>query len=257
MTSTGRPVGTQLKQLTSPFDYPNCEQIGNSHLLLESLYSDRLLGLSEIQKRSNLILTGPRGCGKTTVFRALSLDYLVATDKDDPSCVPYIGVYYRCDELYFAFPRYAIPDRSEALDIPVHFLVVTLIARALEQVQLWGRRRFSQEFQEKEARLVKKLWALFGWTAPDDPSSTRLDTLLIRLRGREKKRAKRKQRFANVGEEPISGYFGPEMIFDAVRVIRSVFSFLADRPFYFFVDDYSDPKITQALQKNLKPHANA
>lgn len=29
-------------KLVTPFDYPNCEQMGNSHLLLKSLYSDRL-----------------------------------------------------------------------------------------------------------------------------------------------------------------------------------------------------------------------
>ena len=45
-----KPVST----LVSPFDYPNCEQIGNSHLLLKSLYSNRLLGLSEIQKTVKL-----------------------------------------------------------------------------------------------------------------------------------------------------------------------------------------------------------
>ena len=77
--------------LQSPFDYPNCEQIGNSHLLLKSLYSNRLLGLPEIQQRSNLILTGPRGCGKTTVFRALSLDYLNSTNSDSPNDLTYIG----------------------------------------------------------------------------------------------------------------------------------------------------------------------
>jgi len=69
-----RARGTTTAKLLTPFDYPNCEQIGDSHLLLNNLYSDRLLGLSEIQARSNLMLTGPLGCGKTTVFRALSLD---------------------------------------------------------------------------------------------------------------------------------------------------------------------------------------
>ena len=91
-------------QMVTPFDYPNCEQIGNSHLLLQNLYSDRLLGLAEIRARSNLVLTGPRGCGKTTVFRALSLDYLISVGDDKPSKLDFIGVYYRCDDSYFCFP---------------------------------------------------------------------------------------------------------------------------------------------------------
>jgi hypothetical protein len=37
-----------VAKLVTPFDYPNCEQMGNAHLLLKSLYSDRVLGLSEI-----------------------------------------------------------------------------------------------------------------------------------------------------------------------------------------------------------------
>ena len=55
-------------RMTTPFDYPNCEQIGNAHLLLKSLYSNRLLGLSEIQARSNLVLTGPRGVVRQPCF---------------------------------------------------------------------------------------------------------------------------------------------------------------------------------------------
>ena len=135
--------------LQSPFDYPNCEQIGNSHLLLKSLYSNRLLGLQEIQQRSNLILTGPRGCGKTTVFRALSLDYLSSTNSDSPSDLSYIGIYYRCDDLYFSFPRYKKPARNEAFDIPMHFLIVTLMGTALEQILRWAKRYYRKELEKK------------------------------------------------------------------------------------------------------------
>ena len=248
------------RKLRSPFDYPNCEQIGNSHLILESLYSDRLLGLSEIENRSNLILTGPRGCGKTTVFRALSLDYLTATNKDAPKLVQYIGVYYRCDDLYFAFPRYEEPARPAALDVPVHFLTVTLVSCALDQIQAWARRHFPAEFGRKEQKLVRDLWDVFGWTPPNDPSALYLKTLLNRMRVRERRRAMRKQRFVNVPEEPIDGYCGPGMIFAACQAIRKHLSFLRDRPFYFFIDDYSDPKITKALQANLNRmvmHRNA
>ena len=138
-----------VAKLVTPFDYPNCEQMGNSHLLLKSLYSDRVLGLSEIQARSNLVLTGPRGCGKTTVFRALSLEYLLSTGDDQPNSMDYIGIYYRCDDLYFSFPRYKRPDRPEALDVPMHFLIVTLLATTLEQIGAWAMRALRRGVQEK------------------------------------------------------------------------------------------------------------
>ena len=52
-------------KLLTPFDYSSCEQIGESHSILKALYSDCFLGLEIIRSRNNLVLTGPRGCGKT------------------------------------------------------------------------------------------------------------------------------------------------------------------------------------------------
>ena len=157
---------TAAAKLVTPFDYPNCEQMGKSHLLLKSLYSDRVLGLSEIQARANLVLTGPRGCGKTTVFRALSLEYLLSTGDDHPDNINYIGIYYRCDDLYFSFPRYKRPDRSEAIDVPMHFLIVTLLATTLEQIGAWAMRYFAGEFKKKEESLIAALWDLLSGPLP-------------------------------------------------------------------------------------------
>lgn len=238
-------------KLLTPFDYPNCEQIGNSHLLLRSLYSNRLLGLTEIQRRSNLMLTGPRGCGKTTVFRALSLEYLISTNNDDPGALNFLGIYYRCDDLYFAFPRYALPHRSDAFDVPMHFLIVTLLSTTLDQIFRWARRHFPSEINTKERQLTLDLWDLLGWDAPKTPSGDRISTLVSRLREKERRRAALKHRFVHVPTEPIDGYFGPEVMVEVIQLLSKRLSFLKNRPIYFFIDDYSHPKITRDLQANL------
>ena len=238
------------QSLSSPFDYPNCEQIGDSHSLLQTLYSERLLGLKDIKARSNLVLTGPRGCGKTTVFRALSLDFLVATETDAPDSVEYIGIYYRCDDLYFTFPRYTASTDERNLDIPMHFLTVTLLSSLLEQVDRWLRRHYSQIWPQQVPQVVSSLRSLLGWSRQAVPNSTSLATLLDELRENRSKAAKqyRRRRFNQILVEET---FGPGVLIDACRVVRNEVPVLSDMPFYFFIDDYSDPKISLHLQKNL------
>ena len=236
--------------MVTPFDYPNCEQIGNSNLLLRNLYSDRLLGLPEIRSRSNLILTGPRGCGKTTVFRALSLDYRISVDADKPERTPFIGVYYRCDDLYFAFPRYQTPSRSEALDVAMHFIVVSLMTETLRNIENWARKHFSSEFRAQEASVTNELWSKIGLGPQSIPSLSRFSDLIPRLI-KQRARAAKMQQLCHLPHQKISGYVGPNSLLEFCATLRSRFSFLRERPFFYFIDDYSTPKITEDLQRNL------
>ena len=237
------------RSLTTPFDYPNCEQIGDSDLLLEALYSDRLLELEKIKAHSNIILTGPRGCGKTTVFRALSLGYLNSTQNDRPACLHYIGVYYRCDDLYFAFPRYT-PVSEATTDIPMHFLIVTLLLLLLRDLERWALRYMNAEWRGRIGRVVRDLWAIFDWRSPDGPNADDLATLMRKLDA-ERHRSEATFRFARRPGQKLEGFFGPGVMVKACRTLRSAFSFLGHRVFHFYIDDYSSPKISTDLQVNL------
>ena len=238
-------------QLATPFDYLNCEQIGDSHSLLKSLYSHSFLGLPEIEKsRNNLILTGPRGCGKTTVFRSLSLRHRLLVGDDDPSQLDYLGIYYRCDDLYAALPRYRLPDRTEAYDIPVHYLTATLINELLASLGMWAGRHFPQALEAHERQAANELWGAIGASPPTAPGGETFDAICHHMQ-KERKRGAERQRFANDPKRPMRGFWGPEVLVRVCDTLTRHFSFLRDRPVYFFIDDYSMPKITADLQGNL------
>lgn len=233
---------TNMVKLVTPFDCLSCEQLGESHSLLKALYSDRFLGLSEIESANNLVLTGPRGCGKSTVFKSLSLRHRILAEEDKPDNIKYIGIYYRCiDDLYFAFPRYVLPEDHRAYDIPMHYLTATLIFGLLETIQMWAHRNFKEEFYRAEERLAGSIWKILELDPPQEPGVNTFKTINSSLQ-KEREKAAKKQG---------AHYFGPSVLIRVCEVVASSFSFLKERPFYFFIDDYSSPKITQDLQKNI------
>jgi len=248
--STRVLAGSTRKYLTTPFDYLSCEQIGEAHVLLKELYSDKMLGLPEIEDVNNLVLTGPRGCGKTTVFRCLSLKHLARTDDDALASIKYVGVYYRCDDLYYSFPRYRIPSRPEGFDVPLHFLTVTLLRELLESLALWLPRRASSSWAQSESAAAKDLWSILGLKKPEHPSAHTFRALIEGLE-KERARAAKKQRFVNDANQEFGTYFGPDVLLRSCELLAAHFLELAGRPIFFLIDDYSSPKISADLQRNL------
>lgn len=242
--------GQDVAQLVTPFDYLSCEQIGEAHSILQALYSELFLGLPDIESRNNLVLTGPRGCGKTTVFKSLSLRHRIHITEAAPSSLHYLGIYYRCDDLYFAFPRYKFPSRPEAIDLPVHFVTSTLLAEVLTMIERWASSHFLDEFKREEVRVSQTLWSLLGINAPKEPGIDTFRSIISRLH-KERQRAVRKQRFVNDPKQDFGEYFGTDLLVLACQELSASFGILRDRPFYFFIDDYSSPKITNDLQENL------
>lgn len=236
--------------LMTPFDFLSCEQIGEAAVLLRALYSDRFLGLPEIESKNNVVVTGPRGCGKSTVFRSLSLDQKLRVGEAVPDQMRYLGVYYRCDDLYFAFPRYVAPNRDEALDIPIHFVTATLLASLLDSLECWARLYFPDEFSRIESRAVDALWIVLGTAPPHTPGYATFKAVVTAL-NKERLKASDRYRFVNDQKRSIGRCFGPEVLQKACEVLTNNFSFCRERPIYFFIDDYSSPKVTKELQASL------
>ncbi|RJQ42973.1 MAG: hypothetical protein C4534_09000 [Gaiellales bacterium] len=245
-----RTAAQETTQLVSPFDFLSCEQIGEAPALLRALFSDRFLGLQEIESQNNVVVTGPRGCGKTTVFRSQSLDQKMHVGDAVPERLRYLGVYYRCDDLYFAFPRYILPEREQALDIPLHFVTATLLAKLLDSLEAWSRKYFGEEFARIEARTTEALWGVLGIAPPPSPGYATFRAVIASL-NKERLKAAERHRFANDLKRTIGRCFGPEVLIKACEVLSVNLTFVRGRPIYFFIDDYSSPKVTKDLQANL------
>jgi serine/threonine protein kinase len=237
-------------RLLTPFDFLNCEQIGDDESILKSLYSDRFLGLDEIRSRNNVVVTGPRGCGKSTVFKSLSLHHKSQVDEDAPNDTVFFGVYYRCLDLYFTFPRYVAPTRPEAIDIPVHFVTATLLAGFCDVFERWALRHFQEEYRASERRVAVKLWGILGIQPPKEPGVETLRAVAAELQKQRRKAAERQQ-FANDTKRGIARSWGVDILQRACGALIESFSFAKTRPVYFFIDDYSHPKVTKALQSSL------
>ena len=68
-----RPIRSQRSaNLDDPFDYMSCEQMGQQHVLLQSLLKMNFPNAPDFLEKGNTVLTGPRGCGKTMLLRSLA-----------------------------------------------------------------------------------------------------------------------------------------------------------------------------------------
>lgn len=243
-------VSMEKIELTTPFDYLSCEQMGGADSILKVLFSDRFIGFNDIEDKNNIVLTGPRGCGKSTIFKSLSLKHRSLTESDLPNAVKYFGITYRCDDLYFAFPRFIKPLNQEGIDVPIHFLTVTLLRSILESIELWSKKYFSVKFSQYEEKISSQIWEMTGIKKPDTPNADTFKALIYRF-GKERERARAKRSFLNDTKQKFEGYFGVEVLTKCCDLILNGMPFLEKKPFYFFIDDYSTPKITVELQKNL------
>ena len=68
---------------------------------------------------------------------------------------------------------------------------------------------------------------------------------------KQRKRAIQWQRFAHDPKRPLGPCFGAEIVQRVCELLAGSYSFLRERPVYFFIDDYSSPKVTRPLQMNL------
>jgi len=94
-TRAQAPPGEPAVKLNNPFDYIAAEHIVSDELLV-NLFADSCPWFGEVAGPNPVLLTGPRGCGKSMVFRRLSLKALLHKSPDEIRASQIAGFYVSC-----------------------------------------------------------------------------------------------------------------------------------------------------------------
>lgn len=234
-------------KLHRPFDYLSCEQIGDSFELLETLYSKNFPGYDDLLERTNTILTGPRGCGKSTIFRNLSFKTQLLSGK---SGAPnqFVGIYYNCNDLYYAFP-YTVSNLDEsARKVITHYFNLSILCEILDTFSI-----FEEKFEKLPQSFYDKLQGFLGaWFEAYEPPPSGLSLLANLL----SQTITEKEKFrAQIAEKGVNFQPSTPLPQDFLQRLCSVMQlsipWLTTIPFYFFLDDYSTPRVSKEIQMTL------
>lgn len=247
----------QTKLMQSPFDLLSAELIRSDEALM-ALFSEEYPSLDACRGDVPLYLYGPRGCGKSTVLRSVSIGAILASESPKKALeqVAFFGIYIPvAAEMRSRF--WLIPESDFALlegHIVRYFsllLLESLIDGLMAAKEYDSKNPDSATFEfdddSANAIVVRMVERIRPEACPKHFSGTQ--TLL------SLKTSIRLSRFA-VWQQILDKEQSPtrtdaQLVFDACDICREILPFLQNRRVCFLIDDYSNQRIPASLQRRL------
>ena len=242
--------------LTNPFEYISAELIRNDETLT-LLFSKECPWYKRCFSTDPIYLYGPRGCGKTTVLRMLSLPVVLSerNSKEIFQGRQYIGIYISCTEVlrsrFLLFPE----ERYETIEADLITFFTCLLTEALLDTlellrddNLIHKSKFSVGFTNERARHVSEIVCdKFSL----EPLGGKLKGVSWLVYAKKRLTVFRNDLWQRMLTTPTASTPNPMLLFDLCSELETAFPLLREKHLAFLLDDYSNQRIPAKLQRVL------
>ncbi len=228
--------------------YQVSEMLGDDWPLWNSLFVPTVPARSKILERDiTSVVTGPRGCGKTMLFRRLSERLAVECGPIDDNLTSFVGIYVNANDISDAFSVFPDTPDERAISDLICYTHLCILSDILA-VEAAKARTGEIQSLPRLIQLLKEWLGQPRSAAPLIAEENQLERHRALLEQLKHSFVVRK----TTDDFPGRSYFGHHAwLRRFVPLVREACPWMEARMVFFFIDDYTTPRVSLSMQRAL------
>lgn len=250
------PQAEEEIRLRDPFDYITAEHIVSDKLLVD-LFAESCPWVKDVSSPNPILLTGPRGCGKSTVLRRLSLRGLLYKNAEDITESQIAGFYISCssdlrNRLGWLTTEGAVHRFKREI---IHYFNLLLTREIIQTLSIICQNRYREELfgfgKAEEINIHSFVMDKLGITAPE---LLRLQGVSYMQHALEIIESEMDKCYENMIQGVgISRATDTTFITVFTRFLCNNIRYFGERKLAFLIDDFSVHRLPKPVQVILNP----
>jgi len=249
-TDNLQSVSRARDELLSPFESLSTEFLPSDSLIADLCFTE-MSWTSKLEQAGNVLLIGPRGCGKTMIFRRMRLKTKLVADRyqDEVESSPYVGLYVPCESLFYLqfadLSQVAVEKHRKPLIAYFNVCIAAEVCSTL-LVDSPLRDTLRSDFIAGVSTLLKEelgeLW---------DVVELSVEARSIHDLNELTQRALRTIRNQVSRGEPAECLGSTDFVVRLVELLKKNAPVVAEKHIAIFLDDYTEERVPRRLQEAL------